>query len=359
MKKPILLDETGRRIVEELEKMSGKSTIDNSAISDSYNELKSYGVGDFCIYNNKLYICTEAIKNGESWEPDHWKETSVSEVILILTKEVDRAKKAEGANADNLEAMRSSIENYSLVDFVKDKIQYNTNDDYLHTYLVGGVTYVFSGDTTYKSFRDISDNNTILSTANGTKDDTIYTPEKSGMYCLRWYKAANDNALKTLKLTCSIAGEVAVHFRGVSELLNENIDGYGIKTQLLKDLPTGTWNTAKWVRLFTFQGSGTRVRQYVTFIYTNNNYGDAQYPRISSILGYNSSSPWCLTRDLINASTVSDELGYVVNDSGLTEVYMKLKNYSVPSIGFLIAYNVTIDCKTLVYTEPAGIKYFQ
>ena len=37
-------------------------------------------------------------------------------------------------------------DSYSLVDFVNDKKSLNTNDDYLHAYLVAGVTYVFSGD---------------------------------------------------------------------------------------------------------------------------------------------------------------------------------------------------------------------
>lgn len=143
----------------------------------------------------------------------------------------------------------------------------------------------------------------------------------------------------------------------VTELSNK-LQNYGLTEQLLRNLPHGTWNVPKWVKLFTFEGIGTRVQQYVTLFYTDNNYGDAQYPRLASILGYNSTSPWCLTRDLVNATAVSDELGYVVNSDGKTEVYMLLKNYAVPSVGFFIAYNVTIDCETLVYDEPEGIKYF-
>lgn len=143
----------------------------------------------------------------------------------------------------------------------------------------------------------------------------------------------------------------------VTELSNK-LQNYGLSEQLLRNLPHGNWNVPKWVKLFTFNGIGTRVQQYVTLFYTDNNYGDAQYPRLASILGYNSTSPWCLTRDLINATAVTDELGYVVNSEGKTEVYMLLKNYAVPSVGFFIAYNVTIDCQTLVYDEPEGIKYF-
>lgn len=131
-------------------------------------------------------------------------------------------------------------DSYSLVDFVNDKIQFNSNDDYLHTYLVGGVTYVFSGDTTYKSFRDVSDNNTTLSTVGGTKADATYTPEKSGVYCLRWYKTTSDTALKSLKLTCSTVGGAHQHLNGISRKLNteiENLDSVVSKKASL--VPTG------------------------------------------------------------------------------------------------------------------------
>ena len=132
-------------------------------------------------------------------------------------------------------------DSYSLVDFVNDKKSLNTNDDYLHAYLVAGVTYVFSGDTTYKSFRSISDDNTTLSTVGGTKANASYTPETSGMYCLRWYKAASDTALATLKLTCSTVGGAHQHLAGLSKMLNTSLENLSTVVSTKSALvPTGT-----------------------------------------------------------------------------------------------------------------------
>ena len=147
----------------------------------------------------------------------------------ITADETARAKKAEEANANAIATESNKLialgtDSYSLVDFVNDKIQFNSNDDYLHAYLVAGVTYVFSGDTTYKSFRDVSDNNTTLSDAGGTKADATYTPEKSGVYCLRWYKTTSDTALKSLKLTCSTVGGAHQHLAGLSKMLNTSLE---------------------------------------------------------------------------------------------------------------------------------------
>lgn len=155
---------------------------------------------------------------------DDWAELAPYSVVTGLS--------------DKLDAL--GIDNYSLVDFVNDKKTMNANDDYLHTYLVAGVTYIFSGDTTYKSFRSISDNNTTLSNVGNTKASASYTPETSGMYCLRWYKAASDTALKTLKLTCSTVGGAHQHLIEISKMLNAEIESLNSVVSTKASLvPTG------------------------------------------------------------------------------------------------------------------------
>ena len=46
------------------------------SLSDEYNSAATYAVGDYCIYNNRLYKCTTAISTAEAWNPSHWTPTS-------------------------------------------------------------------------------------------------------------------------------------------------------------------------------------------------------------------------------------------------------------------------------------------
>ena len=204
IEKPIMLDETGQKIAEVLQKISEKSQIADTVISDSYDASKAYSVGEYCIHDNKLYKCETATTAGEAWNEDYWKETNV------ITA------------ADDKIALLGTGE-YSLVNFVDDKATLNSNDDYLHVYLAAGGTYIFSGDTTYKSFRSAKDNNTTLSSASNTKDDVSYSPETSGIYCLRWYKTVSDEALQSLKLRCSTVGGALHHLSETSRYLNSNL----------------------------------------------------------------------------------------------------------------------------------------
>lgn len=53
---------------------------------DEYDSTAAYEIGDFCIYNNKLYRCTTAISTAEAFTPAHWEETSVEEELDALRK---------------------------------------------------------------------------------------------------------------------------------------------------------------------------------------------------------------------------------------------------------------------------------
>lgn len=53
---------------------------------DEYDSTATYEIGDFCIYNNKLYRCTTAISTAEAWNSSHWEETSVEEELDALRK---------------------------------------------------------------------------------------------------------------------------------------------------------------------------------------------------------------------------------------------------------------------------------
>lgn len=41
-------------------------------IAEDYNSTKTYNIGDYCLKDNKLYICTTAISSAEAWNIAHW-----------------------------------------------------------------------------------------------------------------------------------------------------------------------------------------------------------------------------------------------------------------------------------------------
>lgn len=50
-------------------------------VADSYNEAGTYSVGDYCVYDNKLYRCITAITSAESFNADKWTETQVCDEV--------------------------------------------------------------------------------------------------------------------------------------------------------------------------------------------------------------------------------------------------------------------------------------
>lgn len=48
---------------------------------DQYSNTSTYNVGDFCIYNNTLYVCTTAIATPEDFSAAKWAVTSIAKLI--------------------------------------------------------------------------------------------------------------------------------------------------------------------------------------------------------------------------------------------------------------------------------------
>lgn len=50
-----------------------------TSICDEFSKLNSYAVGDYCIYQNKLYKCNTATSG--DWDASKWTETSVGDEL--------------------------------------------------------------------------------------------------------------------------------------------------------------------------------------------------------------------------------------------------------------------------------------
>ena len=57
--------------------------------SDAYDNSKSYGVGDYCIYDNKLYRCITAIESAEAFNITKWEQTTVGKEVKQLNSNLD------------------------------------------------------------------------------------------------------------------------------------------------------------------------------------------------------------------------------------------------------------------------------
>lgn len=56
-----------------------------SIIAPDYNNNSTYAVGDLAIKSGKLYKCSTAIETAETWNAEHWTETTVAALIAALT----------------------------------------------------------------------------------------------------------------------------------------------------------------------------------------------------------------------------------------------------------------------------------
>ena len=52
--------------------------------SDAYDNSKLYAVGDYCIYDNKLYRCITAIESAEAFNVGKWEQTTVGKEVKQL-----------------------------------------------------------------------------------------------------------------------------------------------------------------------------------------------------------------------------------------------------------------------------------
>lgn len=57
-------------------------------ICDEFSKLNSYAVGDYCIYQNKLYKCNTAT-NGD-WDASKWTETSVGDELKSVNSNLEK-----------------------------------------------------------------------------------------------------------------------------------------------------------------------------------------------------------------------------------------------------------------------------
>lgn len=50
-------------------------------IAPAYSETATYPLNSLVIYKDKLWTNTEAIADPEAWDPEHWTEITLAEIL--------------------------------------------------------------------------------------------------------------------------------------------------------------------------------------------------------------------------------------------------------------------------------------
>ena len=58
-------------------------------VSDNFSETDTYDLGDFCIHNNTLYVCINAITTPGPWDLSDWQATNAGLELSSLNSALD------------------------------------------------------------------------------------------------------------------------------------------------------------------------------------------------------------------------------------------------------------------------------
>ena len=124
--------------------------------SDAYDNSKLYAVGDYCIYENKLYRCITAIESAEAFNIAKWEQTTVGKEVKQLNSNLVGLKVGENCGSKNY---------WNLGDTTATSTGYAFENKQLN--LPSG-TYTFSAysDMAYELLLYDSSGNKLLSIAN-------------------------------------------------------------------------------------------------------------------------------------------------------------------------------------------------
>lgn len=50
-------------------------------VADEYSTSATYAVGDYVLYNGKLYVCASAVTTAGAWNANNWTEISIADAL--------------------------------------------------------------------------------------------------------------------------------------------------------------------------------------------------------------------------------------------------------------------------------------
>ena len=87
--------------------------------SDAYDNSKLYAVGDYCIYDNKLYRCITAIESAEAFNIAKWEQTTVGKEVKQLNSNLSQLEYSDVAGGKNLFDVNNIVTENNIYAYVK------------------------------------------------------------------------------------------------------------------------------------------------------------------------------------------------------------------------------------------------
>lgn len=84
-------------------------TLQNVQGYDAYDETQTYAVGDYAIYNNRVYECTTAVSTAEPFDSTKWSQTSIEQIIDGVKGDVSQLNSSLTNKTYNVVLLRFSF----------------------------------------------------------------------------------------------------------------------------------------------------------------------------------------------------------------------------------------------------------
>ena len=190
--------------------------------SDAYDNSKLYAVGDYCIYDNKLYRCITAIESAEAFNIAKWEQTTVGEEVRQLNSNLEQVGLSDVAGGKNLCLIDKEDSNhwsYSKKMYYKGTYTVSSNNTEVNTaYIIDGwhdLPHTFTADeiSNFAFQKPMS----ITSKCIQIEEGTVATPYEP--------------YIPSVKM---LAEEVSAQ--------NESLDDYGLDNKFTGNLVSGRHN---------------------------------------------------------------------------------------------------------------------
>ena len=116
------------------EVVNNNDTNTNNNFGDSYSTSNTYNVGDYCVYEDRLYRCITAVSTAESFDSDKWEDTTVFDEIKIKNRITSGGETKVGYQIDGKDVY---VKRYFISALPNNQISY-----YNHNLNINDVKFV-------------------------------------------------------------------------------------------------------------------------------------------------------------------------------------------------------------------------
>ena len=234
-------------------------------VAKKYDPTKTYVVGEYVIYQEKLYKCNTAIEEPEEFNAEKWNNVLLADEVQIANANI--ALKANINDVYDKSAVDSKVTNLNNAIALKANSNdvYAKNETYNQTEVDTALGRKADADTVYtkeeidNTIDDIADDMTDLETALDTKADksTTYTKTEidTGIYkkTETYNKNEVDGIINNLPAPMIFKGTLGVNGT-ITDLPTASADNEGFTYKVITD-GTYTSISAKVGDMFTSNGS--------------------------------------------------------------------------------------------------------